>query len=194
MAQVHTQGLRFRRTLTGVLVRPDGTRIDLGVLASSGPGRYQWKRNLRYLLGSGLLLSLALSKDPLAIWLLGMVTTAGGNYMAQDFLAGSAARINAFNWHDTGSGFVAEAVTDVALGLPTGMARVAGTQSNPSSCIYRTVATLLYDAPYTITEWGLFSAAAASILWDRAVLAVPRPVATAESIEYTYDLSVVVGG
>ncbi len=122
-----------------------------------------------------------------------LVTTAGVNYMAADFLAASANRINAFNQHDAGTGAVAANIADVGLGTPWGGARVAGTQSNPSANQYRSVATIQFNNTFAITEWGLFSSAAGPTLWDRRVFPVIN-VGNGDSIQFTYTLTINAGG
>lgn len=93
------------------------------------------------------------------------------------------------------------------------LARVAGTQTNPSSNIYRTVATVPFTSttpPLTIIEWGLFSASSSGTLWDRrwmnttnspsttgsaALVAAPITITqTTDSIQTTYNLTCTAGG
>lgn len=124
----------------------------------------------------------------------GLVTTAGVTYMATDFAAGLASpRISAFNYHDCGTGTTAAAVGDTALGSAAGTARVAGTQSNPASGQYKTVATISFTSSLAITEWGLFSASASGTLWDRRVFSAIN-VASGDSIQFSYTLTVNAGG
>lgn len=121
-----------------------------------------------------------------------VVTTAGVNYLASDMNDG-ASDINAFDWHDSGTGVVAEAVGDTGLGTPAGPARVSGTASNPTANQYRSVATISYTATLAITEHGLFSASTAGTLWDRTVFAAVN-VVNGESIQFTYTLTINAGG
>ncbi len=121
-----------------------------------------------------------------------VVTTAGVNYLASDMNDG-ASDINAFDYHDSGTGVVAEAVGDTGLGTPAGPARVAGTPSNPTANQYRSVATISYTSTLAITEHGLFSAATAGTLWDRTVFAAVN-VVSGESIQFTYTLTINAGG
>lgn len=123
-----------------------------------------------------------------------MVTTAGVNYMRDDFNAATGgADIGNFNWHDSGTGAVAEAVGDTALGAAAGPARVAGTQSAPAAKQYRTVATIAYTATLAITEHGIFSASTVGTLWDRSVFAAIN-VVNGDSIQFTYTLTISDGG
>ena len=112
--------------------------------------------------------------------------------MRDDFNDG-ASDINTFNFHDSGTGAVAENVTDTALGTPAGPARVAGTKSVPATNQYRSVATIAYTATLAITEHGLFSASTAGTLWDRSVFAAVN-VVSGESIQFTYTLTLTAGG
>lgn len=121
-----------------------------------------------------------------------VVTTAGVNYLAADMNEG-ASDINAFDWHASGTGIVAEAVGDTALGTDSAVARVSGTASNPTANQYRSVATMSYTSTLAITEHGLFSASTAGTLWDRSVFAAIN-VVSGDSIQFTYTLTVTAGG
>jgi hypothetical protein len=123
-----------------------------------------------------------------------VVTTAGVNYMRDDFAAGAgSADISNFKFHDSGIGTAAEAVSDTALGTPAGPARVAGTQDNSVPKTYSSVATIPYTATKAITEHGIFSASTAGTLWDRTVFAAIN-VVNGDSIQFTYTLTISDGG
>lgn len=123
-----------------------------------------------------------------------MVTTAGVNYLRDDFAAAAgAADITNFKYHDSGTGVAAEAIGNTALGTPTGDARVVGTQDNSVSKQYKTVATLPYTATLAITEHGLFSASTVGTLWDRTVFSAIN-VVNGDSIQFSYVLSISDGG
>ena len=124
----------------------------------------------------------------------GLVTNAGVAYLADDFAGaiGSADATN-FNYHASGTGTTAAAVGDTALQTDSGVARVAGTQTNPSNPVYRTVATMAYTSTLAITEWGLFSASTSGTLWDRKVFTAIN-VVNGDSIQFTYDLTINAGG
>jgi hypothetical protein len=101
---------------------------------------------------------------------------------------------------------------DTTLVTAFGGSRVAGTQTNPSSTQYRTVATLSAASgfPLSIIEWGLFSASSGGTLWDRRYLNTmnaPNTTATgsltsapitltstSDTITFTYTLTVNAGG
>lgn len=133
----------------------------------------------------------------LAAWIrraAGLVTNAGVYYLATDFAAGLASpRISAMNYHDCGTGTTAAAVGDTALQSPAGTARAAGTQSNPSNGVYKTVATIAFTSALAITEWGLFSASTSGTLWDHRVFSAIN-VANGDSIQFSYFLTVNSGG
>lgn len=125
-----------------------------------------------------------------------LVTTAGANYMRDDFNAATGlADITNFNFHDSGTGVVAEAVGDTALGFQAGpTTRATGTQSSPATKQYRSVGTIAYTATLAITEHGLFSQSAqGGTLWDRSVFTAIN-VVNGDSIQYTYTLTISDGG
>jgi hypothetical protein len=129
-----------------------------------------------------------------------VVTTAGVNYLRDDFANGAGgADISLFKYHGCGTGTVAEAIGDTALGAESTTAlnpdstRGVGTQVNSVSKTYTTVATMTFDASAAITEHGLFSAASGGTLWDRSVFAAVN-VASGESIQFSYSLTINDGG
>jgi hypothetical protein len=93
--------------------------------------------------------------------------------------------------------------------------RVAGTQSNPTSNQYKSIATVVFTGttpPLTIIEWGILSASSSGTLWDRrwmntanapastpssssGLTAAPITITqTTDSIQTTYTLSCTAGG
>lgn len=161
--------------LTATLFRHDGTVKYLGLLTRP------WYVRMfdHWTLGNGQA---------------GLVTNAGVDYMATDFTSAlSSPRIGAFQYHDCGTGTSPAAVTDTALQTPAGTARVAGTASNPSANIYKTVATISYTSTLAITEWGLFSASSSGTLWDHRVFSAIN-VVNLDSIQFSYSLTISSGG
>lgn len=151
-------------TLDAMVIRADGTTINLGCVS---------KR---------------------------VVTTAGVNYLRDDFAAGAGgADISLFKYHACGTGTTAEAITDTTLvtecttELNPDSTRGVGTQVNSVAKTYSTVATLTFDSAAAVTEHGLFSAASGGTLWDRSVFAAVN-VASGESIQFTYTLTISDGG
>ncbi len=126
-----------------------------------------------------------------------VVTTAGVNYMRDDFNnAAGSADITNFKYHGSGTGTTAEAITDTALvnegaaGIP---ARATGTQVGTVSGVYTTVGSQTYTGTLAITEHGVFSAATSGTLWDRTVFAAVN-VVSGESISFSYSLTITAGG
>lgn len=125
----------------------------------------------------------------------GLVTTVGVGYLADDFAGAiGGADCTLFNYHASGTGATAAAIGDTALLTDSGVARVAGTQTNPTAPVYRTVATMNYVSTLAIIEWGLFSASTGGTLWDRKVFGAAINVISGDSIQFTYDLTVNSGG
>lgn len=129
-----------------------------------------------------------------------VVTTAGVNYLRDDFAAGAgSADISTFKYHACGTGTTAEAIGDTALvtecttALNPDSTRGVGTQVNSVAKTYSTVATLTFDASAAVTEHGLFSAASTGVLWDRTVFAAIN-VGSGDSIQFTYTLVISDGG
>lgn len=124
-----------------------------------------------------------------------VVTTAGVNYIRDDFANGAgSADISLFKFHDSGIGTTAEAIGDTALVTPTGDARVTGTQDNSVAKTYKSVATISYAANKAVTEHGLFTASSAGTLLDRTVFAAINVVGGSDSIQFTYTLTIADGG
>ena len=129
-----------------------------------------------------------------------VVTTAGVNYLRDDFnAAAGAADISTFKYHGCGTGVGAEAVGDTALGTESTTAlnpdstRAVGTQVGSVAKTYSSVGTLTFDAAAAVTEHGLFNAATTGILWDRSVFAAIN-VGSGDSIQFTYTLNILDGG
>jgi len=116
-------------------------------------------------------------------------TTAGRDALIDAFT--NTFEPETFNYHDCGTGTGAESNTDTALGNPVSEARVAGTQSQPTSDTYRTVATFTFSNTYAITEHGIFSQASkpGGILLDRTVFSAIN-VVSGDKIEFTFSLSI----
>lgn len=196
-------------SLDAVLLRADGTHRDLGGLSGGRPTfiarPLAWWRSLWLRLRESQVIPITLGFSAfLAAYvhgdstapLLGLVTTAGVNFMAVDFAAGLASpRISSFNFHDSGTGTTAAAIGDTVLQTQAGPAtRATGVQSNPSAGQYRTVGTIAYAGTLAITEWGVFNQAAqGGTLWDHRVFGAIN-VVSGDSIQYTYTLTVNAGG
>ena len=66
--------------------------------------------------------------------------------------------------------------------------QVVGATSN----IYRTVATITFDATDVITEWGLFHTSAVNTghMWSRVLVSPGIGVNSGDSVTFTYDLTI----
>jgi hypothetical protein len=113
------------------------------------------------------------------------ITTAFRDRMVSALQNSTTYPLDVFKFHACGTGTTAEANTDSALVTEVG-SRVAGTQTNNGSNIYRSVATITPGGTYAITEHGILSAATGGILMDRSVFAAIN-VGTTDSIQFTYD-------
>lgn len=104
-----------------------------------------------------------------------------------------------WNYHGLGTGALAEAAADTALGteLTTQYnpdnTRATGTQSAPAANQYRSTGTNTVDAAVTVTEHGLFSAATAGTLFDRSVF-TGVALASGDSLQAQYSLTLSSGG
>src|SRR6187402_2851848 len=101
-----------------------------------------WKQELQAIAGLGFLgeLSLVVTRADGTVEHLGVVsrrvvTDVGAQRVVDAFQALYA--LDTFNYHDSGTGAVAESQLDTALGAPAGPARVAGTKSEPAANQYR---------------------------------------------------------
>lgn len=119
-----------------------------------------------------------------------MITTVGAAFVVDAFQ--NLVELETMNYHDCGTGTNAEAVGDTALQTPIGLARIAGTQSEVSSVILRSVATFTFTGSANITEHGIFSASSGGVLLDRSVFGAIA-VINLSQIQFTYDLTVNTG-
>jgi len=114
------------------------------------------------------------------------VTTAFRDYIVDSLQNSTTSPLSNFKYHASGTGAVAEANTDTALGTEV-ESRQAGTQIEGATAnIYKTVATIAYTGTRAITEHGLFSASSAGTLMDRSVFAAIN-VVNGDSIQFTYE-------
>jgi hypothetical protein len=211
-------------SLDAVLIRADGSHRDLGCLSKRPRllGRpIQWWRALWKTLrdkgiipismGFAAFLSLygvvdhpekmlELFRDPrvhgVFFGTVGLVVTGGANFLAADFASGQASpRISSMNFHDSGTGTLAETSTDSGLSAQAGpTTRATGTQSSPATNQYRTAGTITYTGALAITEWALFNQAAqGGTMWDHRVFGAIN-VASGDSVQFTYTLQINAGG
>jgi hypothetical protein len=134
---------------------------------------------------------------PLGLASLRVVTTAGAGYIIDAFQ--NLVEMENMKFHGYGTGAAAEAVGDAALGTElttqyvVDNTRPTGTQTELAANIYETVGMLDPDAAVTITEHGIFSAAAGGVLLDRSVFTGVPLAAAGDQLQATYDFTVTAG-
>lgn len=132
-----------------------------------------------------------------------LVTTTGVRFICDDFNA-SSTDVSNMRFHGIGTGAVAEAVGDTALGAESTTAlnpdntRATGSQASATvstNATYTTVGTVTVDASVACTEHGIFSQAATGggTLLDRSVFSVVN-LASGDSLQATYVLTINSGG
>lgn len=129
-----------------------------------------------------------------------VVTTVGAGFIVDAFQ--NLVELENMKYHGFGTGTNAESSGDTALQTEltteyaTNNTRPTGTTTEGASAnIYRTVATLSPDANVAITEHGVFDQAANSggTLLDRSKFSVINLVGSVDSLQATYELTIVAG-
>jgi len=93
-----------------------------------------------------------------------------------------------FKYHDSGVGNTGENKTDTDIETTDGEDRVAGTQTETSAMVYKSVGTISYTGTVAIGEHGLFNASTGVTLMDRHTFSDLNCV-NGDSVEYTYELT-----
>lgn len=128
-----------------------------------------------------------------------VVTTTGVNFLV-DALQNLTEPEN-LKFHGVGTGAVAEAVGDTALGTELTTAynpdntRATGSLTEGAAAnVFRSVGTNTVDATAAITEHGILSQAATGggTLLDRSVFAAVN-LSSGDSLQSTYDLTIAAG-
>ena len=101
--------------------------------------------------------------------------------------------ITDMKYHEAGTSTVIEGTSDTQLFGPV-MTRAVGTLTENGSDTFRSVGTVSFNTAFTITEHGLYTAAAGANILDRSVLAVPIAVDVNDRIEFTFDFTLASGG
>lgn len=133
-----------------------------------------------------------------------LFTSAGRDEVIDEFDAATAAGfdLTSFNYHGIGTGTTAADAADTALQTEltteyTGNVRATGVQSQPSSDVYRSVATNTLDSGTpAVTEAGLLSQAATGggVLIERYVFAAVNLVgANGDGLQTTMNLTMTSG-
>lgn len=129
-----------------------------------------------------------------------VVTDTGVGFIVDAFQ--NLVELENMKYHGFGTGTGAEAAGDTALGTEftteyaVNSTRPTGTTTEGATAnIYRTVATFSPDSGGTlaVTEHGVFSATAAGVLLDRTKFSAVNLVASADSLQSTYELSLASG-
>jgi hypothetical protein len=129
-----------------------------------------------------------------------VVTTTGVGYIVDAFQ--NIVEAESMKFHGIGTGAVAEASGDTALGTelttaynPDSTRATGSLTEGASGNIFRTVGTNTVDATAAITEHGILSQAATGggVLLDRSVFSVIN-LASGDSLQSTYDLTFPAGG
>ncbi len=128
-----------------------------------------------------------------------VVTTAGVGFIVDAFQ--NSVELELMNFHGIGTTNTAEAVGDTALAAEITTqynpdnTRATGTQGENGANVYQTVGTNTVDATVAAVEHGVLSQAATGggVLLDRTVFTVVN-LASADSLESTYELTVTAGG
>lgn len=129
-----------------------------------------------------------------------VVTDTGVAFVVDDW-DNNVKDITNFNYHGVGTGSIAEAASDIALGAESTIAlnpdntRATGTKSQPASNQLRTIGTLTADAQILAREHGLFDQAATGggTMFDRSVYALITLEAS-DSIQFTHTTTLNSGG
>jgi len=129
------------------------------------------------------------------------VTNEGAYQLALGFTASGSCTIYNFKYHCAGYATAAETLNDTqaAITNAAGCNSIAtGTQLASlitPHALYRTVGTINFGNSFAITEHGIIDGTtkASAKLWDRSVFGAIT-VASGDSIEFTYDLTIQAGG
>lgn len=128
-----------------------------------------------------------------------VITDAGVAYLVDAWQ--NTVELETMKYHGCGTGTTAEAASQTALvtesttALNPDSTRATGSLTEASAAVFQTVGTLTFDASAAVTEHGLFSQAATGggTMWDRSLFSAIN-VASGDSIQFTYSLTVSSGG
>lgn len=118
----------------------------------------------------------------------GKVTTAFRDFEALNLVTDSTT-YGDFKWHEVGLSATAESNAHTGLQSTSGIARVAGTQTNPTASTYQTVATITADATETWQEHGLFNTGGVATMLDRSIISPVVNTIPGDTLETTYILT-----
>ena len=118
----------------------------------------------------------------------GKVTTAFRDFEALNLVTDSTT-YGDYKYHEVGTDATAEANSQTALIVTTGIARAVGTQTNPTGSTYQSIATVTADTSETWQEHGLFNASTSVTLMDRSLISPTAPVVASDTVQFTYVLT-----
>jgi len=118
----------------------------------------------------------------------GKVTTAFRDFLALMMVTDSAL-IGDYKFHEVGTDNTAEANSQTALIVTTGIARVTGTQTNPTASTYQSIATVTADSTETWQEHALFDASTGPTMLDRSLISPTVSVVASDTCSFTYVAS-----
>ena len=121
-----------------------------------------------------------------------VMTTAFVDFIV-DQLQTETSEFGDFKYHQCGLGSTAENIADTAIETDTGIAPVAGTQTETDHDTYKSVATMTMDDTEAIREHVLMSQSGAGTLMDRTLFAAIN-VVPGNQIEFTFEGSFTAGG
>jgi hypothetical protein len=124
-----------------------------------------------------------------------LIVNAGETFLRDAWI--NTVELEIMKYHGDGVGTTAAAEGDTALVTEATTShnpdntRATGSLTNNGANVFRTIGTNTFDASAAITEWGLFSQSATGggTLWSRVVFSAIN-VASGDSIQYTYDLTI----
>lgn len=118
----------------------------------------------------------------------GKVTTAFRDFEIDQLIAETSA-YGDFKFHEVGTDNTAEANSQTALIVTSGIARATGTQVEAAADQYRSVATITADATETWQEHGLFNASTGPTMMDRSLISPTVGVVNLDQVTFTYTLT-----
>ena len=123
---------------------------------------------------------------------LGVVSLAKITVAFRDFeidqLVAESSIYGDYKFHAVGTSGAAEANTQTVLTTDSGIARVTGTQTNPTAPTYVSVGTITADASETWQEHGLFNIVTGGTMMDRSTF-TGIAVNSSDQVEFTYTLT-----
>lgn len=106
-----------------------------------------------------------------------------------DQLQTATSAYGTFKYHEVGTDATAETNAQTALIVTTGIARVAGTQTEVAADQYRSVATITADSTETWQEHGLFNASSGVTMMDRNLISPTVAVVNLDTVQFTFTLT-----